>query len=79
MGSFHDDYEDFEELSFDEDSASRRSMKAKHRRGAKAGGRQHKQHRKSERWDAADWDELDEYEDYNDLEFDAYYKARTDH
>lgn len=79
MGWFRDDYEEFDELRFEDVVRSRRATKAKHHRSTKAGGRKHKRQASRGRWDALGWDELGDVDDYNDFEFDAQYRATIDH
>lgn len=75
MGFIHDDYDEFDELRF-EDVADRRVSRKHTRRDARAAG--HKPRLRPERrhWDDRNWDEID---DYDDLEFDAYYPSSVDH
>jgi hypothetical protein len=79
MGWFPDDYEEFDELRFEDVGPSRRATNAKHRRSTKAGGRKHKKQMSRDRWDAARWDEVDDFDDYNEFEFDARYRPTVDH
>jgi hypothetical protein len=78
MGFIHDDYEEFDELSFD-DVPHRRVSRKHSRRGARAAGHKQKLRPERRQWDAENWDEIDEYDDYNDVEFDAYYRSNVDH
>jgi hypothetical protein len=77
MGSFHDDYdyEEFDELRFEDATSARRAPREKHRRSTKSAGRKHKRQTSSHQWDASDWDDMDDFDDYNDLEFDTHYRA----
>ena len=78
MGFIHDDYEEFDELSFD-DVAHRHVSRKHSRHGTRAAGHKHKLRPERRRWDAENWGEIDEYDDYNDVEFDAYYRSSVDH
>ncbi len=78
MGFIHDDYEEFDELRFD-DVAQRRVSKGRPRRGVKAAGHKHRLRPERRHRDALDWDEIDDYDDYRDVEFDAYYRSTVDH
>ncbi len=78
MGSIHDDYEEFDELNF-EDVAHRRASKGRPRRGVRAAGHKPRLRPGRRYRDALDWDEVDDFDDYRDLEFDAYYRSTVDH
>ena len=74
MGSYHDDFEEFDELNFDHAAASRRAPREKSCRESRRGERKHKRRVRDHRRDVMGWDENDDYDHYVDVEFDMLFK-----